>query len=79
MCEQVLFLITEKTKTIIDQILKDPEEDFQKKLNKSKGRFSFKTPIELEGDWLDALTSAEVFLFILNRTIDIIKKKLHYR
>ena len=62
----LLLSIIKICQTLIEQTKTLPQETLEFKLNKPRGTFRFKPPIQIKGDWMIGLTDLEVYISIFN-------------
>ena len=75
--ENVLLSITKNCETLIDQTHRKAEETLEFKMNKSREKIHFKTPIQVKGDWMIGLIDLEVYNSIFNITEENNKLQLY--
>ena len=66
--EDLLLSITKNCETLIELTHRKAEDTVDFKMNKSREKFHFKPPIQIQGDWMIGLTNLEVYISILNIT-----------
>ena len=71
--EDLLLSITKNCETLIEQTNTRPEETLEFKMIKPREIFHFNPPIQINGDWMLALTDLEVYNSIFKVT-----KKISY-
>ena len=55
--EDLFIWITKNCETVIEQILRKPQEKIEFKMNKPRETFHFNPPIKIRGDWMLGLTT----------------------
>ena len=75
--EDLLLSITEDYETLVKQTHKKAEEISDFIFTKPRGTFHFKPPTLIEGSWLKALISLEVYYSIFNIMKEINKFELY--
>ena len=66
--EDLLLSITKNCETLIEQTDTKAQETLEFKMTKPREIFHFKSPIQIQGDWMIGLTNLEVYNSIFNIT-----------
>ena len=75
--EDLLLSITKNCETLIEQTHTKPQETLEFKMIKPRETFHFKTPIQIQGDWMVGLVDLEVYNSIFNITEENNKFELY--
>ena len=66
--EDLLLSITRNCETLINQAHRKAEETLEFKMVKSREKFRFNSPIQIDGDWMIGLIGLEIYNSIFNIT-----------